>query len=925
MAAVGKRASRRSRKSVKTQPGALPNDVQAVNIDGERMEEQPPHWVDLPNVQRIVTENVLPTPVERIITRRERKQQLRLIREQEDQLPEFEITSTQLSFLGPEEIEAMAIVTINNEADDGLNTINDPRLGSIETNQLCETCFKSSQECPGHSGAIKLNMKIYNPLTLKYVALVLQAICNDCSGLLITKDEFEGYNSLSGEARLKKIVEMSKKRVCTQPPVPGAKICRMNPDFKTANIKKYGRIDAKTKNKTVEVPIEDIYNILDSIDDETAQFLGFTPPSHPRNFILESILILPPCARPPSVRDGIQFPNPINALYKNIIKNNKAYALSSTKQKKDKHAADIVRLFTQIIAGSDTPDITGDFKGIQNIIKGKEGLIRGSIMGKRVNYAARTVVGPGPDLRYGQVGVPREFASIITVPEVVMSTNIDHLQYLVDNKKASSVTFKDGTQKVDDRHIVLSPGDVVHRHLQDGDYTIFNRQPTLHKQGMMGGEIVLHDDRIIKIHLSYTSSFNADFDGDEMNLHIPQTLEAYREVRHLLNVNNCILDPQTNKPAAAAVFDALTGVYLMTLDRTTVSDRLMQSVLFKLTERSHLESLHARLRKYKLDPGSGKAMFSALLPEDFFYSEGKVSIKEGILVSGNVSKKHVGISPKSMIIDLHKIYGRNRATSFLTDISFATNLFLAQTGFTIGLADCYPESPKLQQIIAKEIGISKHFAKSMKLNIEDGLENRRKEQQLVGKLRSIVGRIAAKVREEKIQPVEPAMSIMAASGAKGNQFNVNQMTTMLGQQFLWGERMQMIMSNGARCLPYFKEGELDPEARGFCLNSFSTGLTPAEFWYHLGATREGLIDTAIKTSDTGYTHRKINKLLEDLMIEKHGMVVNAGKNIIQFIYGEDGLRPDRLQLRPFGEDAEIATFANLDILAAQVNAEFGYV
>ena len=923
MATIGKIPVRHSRKNPPVQKGTYPNDLQAINIDGPSVPGQP--HLDLPNIQRIVTENVIPNASERKISRREKKEQLKIFREEDQKLPEFEIISSSLSFLSSEEMKNLSVVEVNNDAEEGINSINDPKLGTIDTEQICGSCFKSSQDCPGHYGLIKLNKKIYNPINIVFVVLVLQSVCNDCGDLLISPEEFENYESLIGKDRLKEIVELSKKKTCSRLPIQGTKLCRKNPVFSGVNKKNSSKISAKIDKKKIEIAIEDIYDILDNISEETAKFLGFTAPSHPRNFILDYILVIPPCARPFSVRDGVRYPNPLNKLYRDIIKANREYLLSDNKKDKDKALTNIIRHYNQIIGGPETADLIGEYPGITNLIKGKTGLIRMSIMGSRANYTARTVIGPDPHLKFGQVGIPKEFASVLTRPEVVTSSNIDYLQNLVDNKKASSVTFEDGTQIVDDKPITIQLGNIVHRHLQDGDYNIFNRQPTLHKQGMMSGEVVLHSDRNIKIHLSNTSGYNADFDGDEMNLHMVQTEEAYLEVRHLLNTINCILNPQSNMPTAGAVFDALTGSYLMTSDRTIVSESVFQRVLFALTERSQLESLNQRFKKYKMNPLSGKALFSSILPEDFFYFEGSVVIKEGILIAGNISKKHIGISPISMIIDLHKIYGKNRAASFISDISFTANIFLSQEGFSVGLADCYSDNPELREIIREEVGISKYFAMSFKQDVRNSLESKRQEEQVVGKLRSTIGRIAGKIKEKGIKFVEPSMAIMAASGAKGSAYNVSQMSMMLGQQFLWGERMKMAMTDQSRCSPYFKEGEVDPEARGFCVSSFSEGLTPAELWYHVSGSREGLIDTAIKTAETGYSHRKINKLLEDLMIDKHGMVLNGGTDIIQFIYGDDGLRPDRLQRRPFGEKVEVATFINLDIIVAQINSKFGFV
>lgn len=211
-----------------------------------------------------------------------------------------------------------------------------------------------------------------------------------------------------------------------------------------------------------------------------------------------------------------------------------------------------------------------------------------------------------------------------------------------------------------------------------------------------------------------------------MNLHMVQTEEAYREVVEIMNVKNCIMNAQKNQNIMGLIMDNLTGVLLLTQDNTMVDPDTWNDCLMMITASSGLATLDDRLKKFNVLKYSGRALFSALLPEDLFYEKGEVIIRDGILVNGIINKDHVGIAHGSLIQELWKRYGRERTADFLTDAPWIINRWLRDRPITVGLKDCYPLNEKHREIIAEEFTRSKLLAQSQGLKLKDPLEEERK-------------------------------------------------------------------------------------------------------------------------------------------------------------------------------------------------------
>jgi len=815
------------------------------------------------------------------VTKQEKEIMMAQARKKIKDLPTLVIERLSYTIFSHEELQQQAMFKVTKTDDEGLNTVNDPRSGVVDDNKLCRTCMTDNLDCPGHYGIIELNQHIIHPMFRREVVDVLTSVCNSCGGLLLPKDAIleKGIMNLSGSKRLRAVAEASKKLHCRRSQeniAAGVAGCISNPVYKASKVKEFGKIfynyGKKGSEKDNEKTVEEIEQILNVISEEDAELLGFSGKSHPRRFIMKSIPVIPICARAPVVQDGMVLKDDITSMYQDIVRYNQELVKKKDDDKKEKDREDIVKglIFSieHLIDNSDAKYRQGQkkqYRDLKTRIQGKEAIIRNLIQGKRVNFSARTVLGPDPNLKFGQIRIPRVWAPYLTHPETVSPANVGRLTALFKAGQVTHITPAAGryegrrikvTDKIREKQQQLRIGDVVERWLQTGDVTTpanfiaFNRQPTLHKQSIMGYEVVLGDPMTIGLHLSYTTPHNADFDGDEGTVHAPQSRDAMLELALLMNVKNCIMNSQNNKNIISVVYDALTGSFLLTQPETFVDPGVFMNIISFIENNSGRETFKERLKKYGVPETSGRALFSSIFPDDFYYRKGNVLIREGILVSGVITKDHVGGTHGSIIQVLMKDYGQDVTVNFLTDIYNIVREWLDVRGFSVGLDDCYLTGENPDKLIEYEVQRAKMLVRSMGWKMTDPLEEERREKQIVAYLNTAKG-LGARISEENL-PELNSFNVMSKSGAKGSTFNIAQITGILGQQFVQGQRMPETLSGGRRTLPYFPEDSLDPAARGFVSNSFLSGLTPAEMFFHQAGSREGLTDTAIKsvTGDT---------------------------------------------------------------------------
>ncbi len=491
----------------------------------------------LPPVCAVPAVTVEPLPGMPVtINRRERERITAQAHQEEEKLPAAEIQGNLISLFSFEELKQIAVVEVNNPGESGPNSVADPRMSPREMGELCDTCHKDIVECPGHLGYIKFNKPIYHPLYIRIIIQVLTCVCNSCGGLLLTRTELEekGILKKSGPNRLKLIEEACTKiNVCANERrgverPPNTRSCTPNPTYKfrreTRNKQIWYSYPApKGEKEHLEIkPIQEVEKILLAISPEDAELLGFKNNSHPSRMILRAFPVIPPLARPHVVQDGIVMEDNLTSMYRDIINDNNRIITERSEEKTREALENLffhVEHFIDNTDGKYSRGHRGEYKSIKERITGKEEIIRGMLMGKRVNYSARTVISPDPSLKFGQIRVPKAWASILTQPEKVTTFNKERLTKLLREGKITHITrgsgpfrgrrFKvlDHTRQTEE----LVIGDTVDRWLQNGDYVLANRQPTVHKQGFMGQEVVLGDEDTIGLHLSVTTPYNADF------------------------------------------------------------------------------------------------------------------------------------------------------------------------------------------------------------------------------------------------------------------------------------------------------------------------------------------------------------------------------------------------------------------------------
>ena len=550
-------------------------------------------------------------------------------------------------------------------------------------------------------------------------------------------------------------------------------------------------------------------------------------------------------------------------------------------------------------------------KSIRARLKGKEGRLRGNLMGKRVDFSARTVITGDPNLSLDEVGVPRSIAKTLTYPETVTPYNIQKLHQLVKNgpndHPGAKYVIRDSGERIDLRHhkrageISLQYGWKVERHIVDGDYIIFNRQPSLHKESMMGHRVRVMPYSTFRLNLSVTSPYNADFDGDEMNLHVPQSEETRAEVNQLCMVPLNIVSPQRNGPLMGIVQDTLCGIYKICRRDVFLTKEQVMNILLWVPDWDGVIPQPAIIKPRPM--WTGKQLMSLVIPAglNLFRSgdeglspvnDDGLMVQNGDLMYGLLNKKSVGASGGGIIHIIYNEKGWEAAMNFFNGAQTLVNYWLLHNGFSIGIGDTIPDKATIaliqSAVNAQKDDVTKITLDATENRLESlpGMNVRETFESKVSKALNKARDDAGTVTEQSLKDLNNATQ-MARSGSKGSTINISQMTAVVGQQSVEGKRIPFGFKY--RTLPHFTKDDYSPESRGFVENSYLRGLTPTEFFFHAMAGREGLIDTAVKTAETGYIQRRLVKALEDVMCKYDGTVRNSLGDIVQFVYGEDGL------------------------------------
>jgi DNA-directed RNA polymerase subunit A' len=838
-------------------------------------------------------------------------------------------------------------------------------MGVMENGVLCPKCNKTNMDCPGHLGQISLNKHYIHPMFMEFAIWTLMSVCNSCSRSLVSDDFLKqiGIDKLQGSARLKRIAEGAKTFRCENTKEPR---CVPNPEYSTKNIKDSYKIKYFITKKDRDSPsiqeIEDIEKIFDAISVEDAKLLGFTSGAHPRDLIMKSLAVIPPCARPFTIRDGQRKEDHLTTAYDEIIRDNFKYARASPEAKykgfntlkeeegfeancRRRYERDLHFHISHFIDNSDGKycrSPTEKIRGIKQRIVKKEGLIRGNIMGKRVNFCGRSVAGPDSDLKFGEVAIPESMARVLTIPEMVHEKNYDFIQELWDQKKINS--FYLGSSVLKNRCIRVNEknygsyrpkiGDRVERQMMDGDVVLLNRQPTLYKYSLIGNKVKIVDRKTIGLHMVETKMRQADFDGDELNIHVIQAIDARVEAYTFANVQAAIQSSLNPSSMIGIIYNSLSSVWMMTNDEPEVllTEKQMNYGYSLLTNKEYLETLPARLKKHGIKSNSGRALFSALLPPDFSYKnskewngrEIKVEIKDGILISGRISSNEIGKKGGTIQGSIWKWYGQDKAVSFITDCTFLTDWFVLAYGLTFGYSEICPPEEDRRSISAAVVNYMKEAQENINMigpekNTMTLTEKKERENKILKY--SLAAATNVKVVAQKLVKHTNPIRIMQDSGAKGSDSNTTSIMALVGQITVGGGRSKKKLSQGTRCLPYFEYNSEELPARGFVSNSYLTGLNPAEMFFLSETSREGISNTALTTADTGAMHHRLVKVMEDVKVEYDGSVRNARGIIYQFSY-YDGYDVSELVSSKGKATGKISSFINLQEAVTKINSVY---
>jgi DNA-directed RNA polymerase subunit A' len=856
------------------------------------------------------------------------------------------IGSIKFSSLSPDEVRKMSatkVITADTYDDDGFPIdmgLMDPHLGVIEPGLRCKTCGNKVDECPGHFGHIDLAMPVIHVGLVKEIKKLLQSTCKTCGKLLMTKEEaqrkaqeWEMMDDLGGDAIDYRLLakgtakDASKNTTC---PHCGQEQGKITLDKPTTFREDGHKLTPK-----------EVRERLERIPDEDLPPLGIDPNSCRPEWMVLTALAVPPVTVRPSItlESGDRSEDDLTHKLVDVLRINQRLRENRDAGAPQLIVEDLWELLQYHVTTYFDNQTSGipparhrsgrPLKTLVQRLKGKEGRFRSNLSGKRVNFSARTVISPDPSLSINEVGVPYEAARELTVPVHVTKANIDVLKAMV--KRGSSPPLDDGRyapgvnyvirsdgrrMKVTDRNAEmisdgLEIGYIVERHLMDKDVVLFNRQPSLHRMSMMAHTVRVMPWKTFRFNLCVCPPYNADFDGDEMNLHVLQSDEARAEAMILMRVQEHILSPRFGGPVIGAIHDHITGTFLLTHMDPKFDKQETLSILSKVKHEHPPEPLVVDGKEY----WTGHQLFSMVLPKGFHSTfkasicrncavckkedcdlDAYVKIREGKLITGTIDEKAIG-SFKGKILDkITRDYGADAAREFLDNVTKLAIGAIMVRGFTTGIDDeDIPEEAthQINDMLKDSVRKVSEYVQAYR----DGTLEQRPGRSLEETLEVEVMKTLGNARDEAGQiagrhlGMENSAVIMARSGARGSMLNLSQMAGCIGQQAVRGERLSRGYWN--RTLPHFKKGDLGAQAKGFVQNSYKSGLTPTEFFFHSMGGREGLVDTAVRTSRSGYMQRRLINALEDLKLKQDGTVRNTADMIVQLQYGEDGVDPCR--------------------------------
>lgn len=844
------------------------------------------------------------------------------------------IIGIQFSILSPEEIRrgSVAEITskeayINNKPV--INGLFDPRMGVLEPGLICPTDGLDYMQTPGYFGHIELARPVFYIQYLSTIQKVLRCVCFKCSKLLISKEKYKQALKMQNQDRWKYVHALCKDvKRCGDESEDGCGC------LQPKKIKKEGVASlfaewlntSEEGDENIVIPLipELVLKIFKRISDEDVTFMGFSPVYSRPDWMICQVLAVPPPAVRPSVKHDAQqrSEDDLTHILVNIVKTNK------TLQEKIQNNApeNIINDWTVVLQynvasmvdnklpnASPVAQRSGrPFKSIKDRLNGKGGRMRGNLMAKRVDFSARSVITADPNISIRELGIPMKIAKNITKPVIVNRVNKAFLTKLVQNGPdvwpGAKILERQNGQNItlrylDRKSIVLEDGDIVHRHMMDGDAILFNRQPTLHRMSMM-----CHIARIMKrgdtfrMNVADTKPYNADFDGDEMNLHMPQDPEAESELKNLAAVPYQIISPANNSAIIGIYQDSMLGSYRFTRENIDFTQKEAMNLLMMFNRVNP-----SALKKKRNDRISNFEILSQMMPpltlkvdngqfdsekEKKETSNNVVEIIDGKYIRGQMDKGILGSGTKGLIHRSCNDFGNMAAAQFIDDLQNIVTEYMKQSAFSVGISDLIIDektSDKIVATITEKKNEVKNTIDQLMIGAFENNSGKSNQEEFETKVNNILSKAQNDASKEAFNNLskDNRFVVMVNAGSKGSKLNIQQMVACLGQQTVEGKRIPYGFEH--RTLPHYTKYDDSAIARGFVESSFINGMSPQELFFHAMGGRVGLIDTAVKTSTTGYIQRRLIKGLEDLMIN-YDMTIRTNKNkIVQFSYGDDSI------------------------------------
>ncbi|MBI4021034.1 MAG: DNA-directed RNA polymerase subunit A' [Candidatus Aenigmarchaeota archaeon] len=772
----------------------------------------------------------------------------------------------------------------------------DPRMGVIDPGLQCRTCGGGIGSCSGHFGYLELAKPIVHVLFTKTVYQILRFTCRKCNRLMVENPIEEFFDRLL---------------------LPPAKCphCKTK-QKKVTFVKPYTYYEDKTE--FTPLVIRERFEKIPDKDLKKVNFNGGRP-----EWLILTLFPVPPVTMRPSItlEGGVRSEDDLTHKLVDIVRINQSLKENIDIGAPEFILNDLWELVQYHISTYYDNELTGTplarhrsgraLKGIVQRLKAKEGRLRGNLLGKRVNFSARTVISPDPRISINEVGVPEVIAKELTVPLHVTSLNIDYAKSLIKDDQVNYVVRPDGRRvkvTLENKKEIfdtIADGWAIDRQLHDNDIVLFNRQPSLHRVSIMAHRTRIMPYQTFRLNPSVCFPYNADFDGDEMNLHVPQTEEARAEASLLMEVQRNIISPKFGGPVIGMTLDQVSGLYLLT----------GKDVLLNKEETAQLlgsAGLDVDLPDKK--QFTGKEIFSLLLPKniamDYETHAGKsheltkeqkreadlwVVIKDGVLEAGRIDKAGVGPEDGKITRKIEALLGAEGIRAFIDHAGRLGIAYIMKRGFTLGISDL-DLPPKVQKTIEEEIVSTEKEADDLIVQFEKGemkilpglTPTESLEAQIMRTLASGVGKISEIVRGNI---AGGDILNMAAAGSKGSVINMTQMAAVVGQETILGKRIKRGYLK--RTLSHLQPGDLSPMAHGFVARGFKQGLTPFEFFWNIMNGREGLMDKSLRTRKSGYMQRRLVNALQDLKVHSDLTIRSSENQIVQFVAGEDGIDPSK--------------------------------